>query len=304
MELSEYSVIMCGRLWKYGVSVLSLIGACIIQKAPIGVRHEFAVTMENDTPEVVKRTVASDIFYWTGVLLGFMFVLLELNSMLSYCKEIRQPMLTTLWAGMSLYFLWSYMSFRKRDAFAISAMNAFALIAVIKLVFLDLAGWRLGHRWVYGSTYEMFDVGMRTLDFAIVIAMFLVIWRRMSSRRSWLPSSLFGYGAVFILLLYSTLELNSFLYFMLSDFQYGGISVLWALFAVIFVGGGIWKDLKLLRYTGLVLFALVTIKVPLVDLASMEVFYRMLAFLVIALALLGGSFAYLHSGTSVEKKRG
>jgi hypothetical protein len=30
----------------------------------------------------------------------------------------------------------------------------------------------------------------------------------------------------------------------------------------------------------------------------------MLAFLVIALALLGGSFAYLHSGTSVEKKRG
>ena len=33
------------------------------------------------------------------------------------------------------------------------------------------------------------------------------------------------------------------------------------------------------------------------DQVTMEVFYRMLAFLVIALAMLGGSFAYLHSGS-------
>ncbi len=296
MVMSEYTAGLFERLWKYGVSVASLIGACILQKAPIGVRHEFAVTMENDTPEVVKRNVASDIFYWVGVLVGFMFILLEMNSFMSYFKPVRQTALTGLWVSMGLYFMWSYMSFRKRDAFAISAMNAFALVAAIKLVLLDLAGWRLNHRWVYGSAYDTMDASMRALDFALVIAMFYIIWRMMSSRKSWIPSAVFGYGALFLLLFYSTLELNSYLYFMLREFQYGGISVLWALFAVIFVGVGIWKDLKLMRYTGLVLFAIVAAKVPLIDLASMEVFYRMLAFLVIALAMLGGSFAYLHSG--------
>lgn len=302
MDFSQYSAMMLERLWKYGVSVASFIGACILQKSHIGVEHEFAVTQENDMPEVVKRHAASDIFYWTGVLTGFMFLLLELNAALSYYKPMRQTMLTGLWALMGVYFLWSYIAFRKRDAFSVSAMNAFALVALIKLILLDLAGWRLNYRWIYGSTYEPFDVGMRTVDFAVVMLMFVVIWRMMRTRKSWMPAPVYGYGATFLLWIYATLELNSLLYFKLRAFQYGGISVLWALFAVVFVGVGIWKNLKLLRYSGLLLFALVAIKVPLMDLASMEVFQRMLALLVICLALLGGSFAYLHSGGKGSKR--
>lgn len=302
MDFSQYSAIMLGRLVKYGVSVASFIGACILQKSHIGVKHEFAVTQENDTPEVINRNVASDILYWVGVMCGFMFLLLELNCALSYFKPMRQTMLTGLWVSMGLYFLWSYTAFRKRDAFSISAMNAFALVALIKLVLLDLAGWRLNHLWVYGSSYDLFEACMRTVDFVVVMLMFIVICRLMRSRSSWLPAPVFGYGSVFLLLLYATLELNSFLYFKLRDLQYGGISVLWAIFAVAFVGAGIWKNLKLLRYSGLVLFALVAVKVPLIDLASMEVLHRVLAFLVIGLALLGGAFAYLHSSGKSGKK--
>ncbi len=45
-----------------------------------------------------------------------------------------------------------------------------------------------------------------------------------------------------MLFVYLTLELNSFLYWKLRTFQAGGISVLWALFAVVFVGSGIFKS--------------------------------------------------------------
>jgi len=302
MAMGDYLSVMLERLWKYGASVASLIGACVLQRTPIGVKHEFAFTAENDTPEFVKRTLASDLFYWVGVLVGFMFLMLEMNLLMSYFKPVRQTVLTALWVLMGLYFMWSYMLFRKRDSFSISAMNAFALVAAIKLILLDLAGWRLNHRWVYGSVYDPFEASMRALDFALVIAMLYIIWRTMSARKSWIPAAVFGYGAVFLLLFYSTLELNSYLYFVLREFQYGGISVLWAIYAVIFVGIGIWKELRLMRYTGLVLFAIVAIKVPVIDLASMEVFYRMLAFLVIAIAMLGGSFAYLHSGSKSVPK--
>lgn len=301
MEFNQYLPLMLDRLVTYGVSVASFIGACILQSSNIGVRHDFAVTLENDTPEVLKRTIASDILYWVGVLTGFMFVLLEVNSALSYYVPIRQTMLTAMWAGMGLYFLWSYTVFRKRDPFAVSAMNAFAAVAVIKLLLLDLAGWRLNHLWVYGSSYNYFDAGMRTLDFVIVIVCLGVVWAVMRHRKSWTPAPVFGYSAIFMMFVYLTLELNSLLYFKLRAFQRGGISVLWALLAVIYVVAGIRKDLKLLRYSGLALFAVVAVKVVMFDLASMEIFYRMLAFLVIALALLGGSFAYIQAGSKAGR---
>lgn len=301
MAFDQYLPLMVKRLFTYGVSVASFIGACILQKSRIGVRHDFAVTLENDTPEVIKRSVASDILYWVGVLTGFMFLLLELNSVFSYYVPVRQTALTALWAGMGLYFLWSYTSFRKRDSLVVSAINAFAAVALIKLLLLDLAGWRLNHRWVYGVQYDYLDAGMRAMDFAVVITLFGIIWKVMRRRKSWTPTGFFGYAGVFMLLIYATLELNSLLYFKLRAFQDGGISVLWALFAVIYVLIGIRKDLKLLRYAGLALFAVVAVKVVTVDLASMEIFYRMLAFLVIALALLGGSFAYIQSGSRVGR---
>ena len=106
-------------------------------------------------------------------------------------------------------------------------MNAIAIVVLVKLVFLDLAGWRLNARWVYGSGYSGFDAGLRALDFAVVVALFASIWAVMKKRSSLIPAGAFGYCAVYLLLLYSTLELNSLLYFKLRAFQYGGISVLW-----------------------------------------------------------------------------
>jgi uncharacterized membrane protein len=94
--------------------------------------------------------------------------------------------------------------------------------------------------------------------------------------------------------LYATFETNSVLYWRLREFQDGGITVLWALFAIGFITGGIWKNIRPLRFIGLTLFGIVALKI-LVDVWSMDVLYRIIACLAVGATLLLGSFAYIYA---------
>ena len=102
-------------------------------------------------------------------------------------------------------------------------------------------------------------------------------------------------AGVGMLFLYSTLEVNSFLKHYVDKLRPGGISILWTLFALAFLVKGISKDIKPLRYIGLALFAVVTWKVFFVDLAKLDSLYRIVAFIVLGVLVLCGSFLYLRS---------
>jgi uncharacterized membrane protein len=95
------------------------------------------------------------------------------------------------------------------------------------------------------------------------------------------------------LFIYSSLELNSFLFNYYPGFRYGGISILWAIFALTFLIRGIAKDNSSVRYAGLALFTIVSIKVFFVDLKNLDPIYRIIAFVILGLMLLAGSFLYL-----------
>src|SRR5205823_549342 len=90
-----------------------------------------------------------------------------------------------------------------------------------------------------------------------------------------------------------TLELNTFLNYYLPEFEAGGLSILWSLFALGFIVSGIWKQVRALRLVGLGLFAVVACKVFLIDLARLDPFYRIIAFIVLGMLVLSGSFIYL-----------
>ena len=75
-----------------------------------------------------------------------------------------------------------------------------------------------------------------------------------------------------------------------------------ASFAAAFIAGGIWKQVRPLRLIGLILFAIIVGKVFLVDLAHMPVIYRAIAFLVVGILLLLGSFAYLFASRQFKNK--
>lgn len=94
-------------------------------------------------------------------------------------------------------------------------------------------------------------------------------------------------------LLYLTLETGSFLAAYGPGFRAGGVSILWALFALGLVAAGLVRDVGPARWAGLGLFALVSAKVFLHDLASLDTFWRIVAFIVLGLVLIAGSFVYL-----------
>ena len=96
-----------------------------------------------------------------------------------------------------------------------------------------------------------------------------------------------------LLFIYLTLEVNSFLFTYVDGLRPGGVSILWSLFALGLILRGIGKNVRTLRYLGLALFAIVALKVFFVDLERLDQIYRIVAFILLGILVLSGSFIYL-----------
>jgi len=256
--------------------------------------------VEKEEPRDTSPTPSSEghfvraAFYWCGILILFAYLQLEVNAVLKFYLPLRLPMLTVLWCVMAGYFLLRYFASEKPKMML--AASIFLMLGVAKVISVDLHSWHLDSTLVYDMAYVPLYVLMRFLDFGVVLLTVFIAWHLLRTRTEEnRTAAVYGYGGLLVLFIYLTLELNSFLYWKLRPFQAGGVSVLWALFAVAFVGGGIWRNVRGLRYAGLVLFAIIVGKVFLVDLANMPALYRVIAFLVVGIALLIGSFAYLRA---------
>ncbi len=103
-------------------------------------------------------------------------------------------------------------------------------------------------------------------------------------------SAILVLGMTFVFL---TFELNTFLSQYLPALRPGGISILWSLFALGLILGGIHKSAGSLRLTGLGVFTIVGFKIFFSDLASLDQFYRVIAFVLLGVLILCGAFLYL-----------
>lgn len=70
------------------------------------------------------------------------------------------------------------------------------------------------------------------------------------------------------------------------------LSVLWALYASLLTGVGIYKRLRGARVLGILLLGATVLKVFLLDLSSLQTFYRIISFIVLGLLLLAVSYSY------------
>ena len=78
-----------------------------------------------------------------------------------------------------------------------------------------------------------------------------------------------------------------------SNYAYQlSLSVLWALYASLLTGVGIFKQLRGARVLGILLLGATVIKVFLVDLSALQTFYRIISFIVLGLLLLAVSYIY------------
>jgi uncharacterized membrane protein len=301
---SQFLLQLVERLVGFGVPIASMaLGARMLRTSMP--RGELAVERGNDVAEWIPGARAVTTGILTAGLLLFIVLHLELNRTLGYVfPPVRLPVLTLLWLALTGVVLRSYtaMPGELRRKVFIALLGAL----FIKLVLIDLDAWQLsltpvpwrddtGLTLMYLGDYSFLEALMRMLDFGAVIAFLGLAFRRLAVEGADLgmERGVLAAGALTLLFVYSSLEVNTLLYVYVPGLRSGGISILWSLFALGFVLGGMLKDTKALRLAGLVLFAVVAWKVFLMDLARLEPVYRILAFIVLGILVLSGSFLYM-----------
>ena len=292
VPLTEYLLSMVERFVVFGVPIASMAAANWLFRRPT-TAGGMTVGRGNDIGQWVREQWAVRAIVTGALAMLFVYLHLELNRTVSYLYEpMRMPVLTFVWLAMCVYLLHEYLAAPSK--LILGLFTVFVSGVLIKLFFFDLAAWQMMYRMRYDGGYSFIDASMRLLDFGSIIAFFAfafyVLLKDVNARKA---ANFLGCSAIVLLFIFLTLELNTFLYHYVEGLRAGGISILWSLFALGLVISGIRKDARLLRFVGLGLFAVVTGKLFFVDLERLEQIYRIIAFILLGLLVLSGSFVYL-----------
>lgn len=287
----DYLWQMLQRLVALGVPVASLAGAgWLLRHAPA---TRLPVGGGNDTQAWMERGTA--VRAVGALAVGMLFVALHLeigHSLLFFYPPLRLPLLSILWVVLGVFLLWEY-RLRTSDVW-LGLLLACVAGVIVKLFAYDLVAWRVTPMMYYACDYSFLEAGMRLLDFGAIIALvgcgYYLLPQRANARAVGVA---FAATAVALLFVYTTLEVNSFLRQFVPELQAGGVSILWSVFALALIIAGMWKDSRAVRYAGLGLFAVVAVKVLAFDLDRLDPLYRIVAFVILGLLILSGSFVYL-----------
>lgn len=288
---ADYWPRLLERVVMFGIPVLSLGAAHrLLQRWPT--KESSAVRADNDLPPVIPDGWALSAIVGLAAGMLFIYLNLELTRTVGFAyAPLKRPILTILWLGACGLLLRESLA---RNSRTLLALVVFGLFAVLGKVFaFDIPGWDLSRELLYGGDYSFRDAGLRLLDFGVVIGFFGFAFYCVAGKpRDVDTASLFAVCGIGVLLTFLTLELNTALHAFLPGARAGGISILWSIFAFSWLLQGIRKNRQSLRYAGLVLFTIVIAKVFL-DLRTSDPFYRIIAFIVLGIVVLAGSFVYL-----------
>jgi uncharacterized membrane protein len=289
---------MFGRFWTFGISIASLFGSAMLYRRPPAGAYQ--VGPGNDIKAMGRDEAMGHAGFWLGVAAVFTVAYLELAQMFSYLPPFRTPVLTSMWTLLGLYLLRHFLA-EQKPVYRAAAI-CILIVTVIKLLFIDVPGWHYGSM-AMASGGQLTGMLVRTLDWWAVLVMVYLLAKTFRSGRA--PArlhSVFKVAGTALLFLYASFETDAFFHWRLPEFRTGSISVLWALFAISFIVIGIKNAGKGWRYAGLILFVVVVGKVFFSDLAGMAIIYRVLAFMLVGLLLIAGSFAYIKASRNFTAK--
>jgi uncharacterized membrane protein len=292
VPLGDYLIHLLERLVIFGVPIASIAGAYFLLKSPRAA-GPLAVDEANDVPQWLRVPWALRCSIILAVGMAFLFLHLELSRSLGYLfAPCRMPVLTLLWLGMCVILLYEYLASASQAVLVV--LGIFVTGAVGKLLFFDLPFWGLEESFTYHGSYSFLDALMRLIDFGAMAAFFSLAFLSLGGPRC--PAriaELAGWLALSLTFIFLSLELNTFLAQYVPALRAGGISILWSLFALGLIVGGIHKKAGALRLTGLGLFTVVGFKVFFSDLANLDQFYRIIAFILLGILILCGACLYL-----------
>jgi uncharacterized membrane protein len=289
LSMAEYLRELVERIFMFGVPIASIAGASWLLTRQTAT-DDGVVEDENDTPDWLPRSGAMQVASLLVVGMLFVYLHLEINRTMGFFyAPARLTALTLLWLVLCGLAFVAYL--RRPSELTFTLLTLFVVGVLLKLAFFDLPSWNVDEHLLYGSEYNPRDALPRLIDFAAVagfLAAGYALLRGKSDANYIAP--FFGFTALGTLFVYLTLEVNSFLYTYMDGLRYGGVSILWSLFALGLILSGIRRNTRILRYLGLGLFAIVAWKVLFVDLSRLDQLYRIVAFIVLGILVLCGSF--------------
>lgn len=286
LPASGYLRLLAERAIAFGVPIAAFgVAARLLGRTP---RRDEAATPTADR----GRAGMAPLVWLAGIAVLLCYVHLEVDRTADFFfPAARLPLLSLVWLAIGAVFLRQYVVRGDRTALALAGCVAAAVL--VKLFTWDLPAWGVDERFVAGPGYSPLDAGLRAVDFGAVIAFLAVAFAVTDGPRVVEARAVLAVACLGTLFAYLTLETNSFLAAYHPGLRAGGVSIVWALFALAIVLAGIARNVGPLRWAGLVLFAIVSVKVFLHDLASLDTFWRIVAFLILGVVLIAGSFVYL-----------
>jgi len=290
VPMAQYWAIFFSRIWTFGTVIASFFGAFALYRRKVAKIPEIAIDDKANSTLVLPQSVYREIMYWVGIGFLFVFLYAEYFQMFSYYLPLQMPVLTLLCCLLAGYIFYNHIASGRR-IFLPLAIIAMVLV-LLKFFCQDFYSWSGNAPYVYGQ--GSVGVLMRFFDYGVVF-LYLIGALRMVSQKPGLATirKLFTVVSTVLLFIYITLEVNTFFYWYIKPFQEGAVSVAWALFAIAYLIIGLVRSSKSWRYSGLALFVVVVGKVFLIDLSEMLIVYRVIAFMILGVILMLGSFAYI-----------
>lgn len=276
-DIASHLLGIVDRFATFGIVAISLLCGSYLQRNDLACFEQLTIAEQADTREWVPHDKAAGMMYWIAFYIIFGFVHLEMNGLLHYFEQVRLPTLTVLWISVGMYCARLYSQREGHSVPALCGMLFFLIGAAAKVATVDLWSWSICRGLIYNMEYTPLYAGIRALDFGLLLVAYLSAWRilRADEYTSDIAAA-FGYLGLGVVFIYSSLELNTFLFWTHEWLQAVGLSALWLLFGILSIAGGARFGARLLQHTGVILCALALAKTALLDLDNQPLLYRLL----------------------------
>jgi uncharacterized membrane protein len=304
MSGKEYFAHFVERLFIFGIPIGSFFAAGRLFRHEGQVDAAWAVGEENDIRPLPGQSGIGRVCFWIVAALTFIYCNLEVwNTADRLFDPLMRPGITLVWVGLGALLLHEMIV--RKSGLAKALFWILGLALVLKVFVFDYLYWNPGFDLAFRREGLAGGFLMRVLDYGALILYLLFAARTLMRHDDHGDAArIFSYAGLAAIFLYSSLEIWTGLSRFLPEFRMGGISIFWSLFAIALLLAGILKGLAAMRGIGLILLGSTILKVFFVDLAGLDQLSRIIAFIVLGIVVLVGSFLYFKFSSRFETATG